>query len=450
MPQDGWRSYFILWEQIDWNTVSGAVVKEVIYDFMTTTLRSASDPITPTRIHRNPSPVKQIPNMVNAGGDIVLHHHPEHMLVFWKNLLMDAPSSVAATIMEVYGNGAGVGKAYGASQSLDTQPGSTAPTTSDPGQLVVVIAGSAGSGTITISGTDQNGTAISEILTFAGDATHTTTYYFQTVDASGVVVGGTLAGGTMLITCDKNIYTHTFNLGDNVYVDEAVDKHGLAIELVKGAIPNLYEGCLLNTGVLTLADTMQLTLGILARYGNLREAFDGTGTATPIAGYKSMVDTDYPYGDEIYPGWGASIQLDTVQTDIESMSFNFSNNLGYPTRYRSSRLPVKPVRQGDREISLSCTVDYEAVADGGVNFDAKFYGDIPIALILSMVSKPFAGPELTYQLTMPRCQLTAFPDTEVGGPADMLQTLNLRPIRTVGASSSNEMSSLVITSTESA
>jgi len=115
-----------------------------------------------------------------------------------------------------------------------------------------------------------------------------------------------------------------------------------------------------------------------------------------------------------------------------------------------SRLPVKPVRQGDREISLSCTIDYEAVADGGVNFDDKFYGDIPIALILSMVSKPYSGPEFTVQITMPRCQLTAFPDAEVGGPADMLQTLNFRPIRTVGASSSDEVSSLVIVSTESA
>ena len=285
-------------------------------------------------------------------------------------------------------------------------------------------------------------------MTFTAETTKTTSKYFQTVDANGVVL--TMSSDNLLIECDKNTYTHTFNLGDNVYVDEAADKHGLAIELVKGTIPNLYEGCLLNTGVLTLADTMQLTLGILARYGNLREAFNGTGTPTDISGYSNMMDTNYPYGDEIYPGWGASIQLDSVQTDIESMTFNFSNNLGYPTRYRASRLPVKPVRQGDREISLSCTVDYEAVADGGVNFDDKFYGDIPIAVILSMVSKPYAGPEYTMQLTMPRCQLTAFPDAEVGGPADMLQTLNFRPIRTVGASSSDEVSSLVITSTEAA
>jgi len=441
MPQDGWRSYLILWEQIDWSTTSGAVVKQIIYDFMTTTLRSASDPITPTRIHRNPSPVKQIPNMVNAGGDIVLHHHPEHMLLFWKHLLMDAPSSVDFTKQTVRTNGI-----YTSPLSLTTQPGSTTPP-SDPGKLIVTFS-VAKTGTVTISGTDQNGTAISEVLTFTAETTKTTTKYFQTVNANGVVL--TMSGDNLLIECDKNTYTHTFNLGDNVYVDEAADKHGLAIELVKSTIPNLYEGCLLNTGVLTLADTMQLTLGILARYGNLREAFNGTGTPTDISGYSNMADTDYPYGDEIYPGWGASIQLDIVQTDIESMTFSFSNNLGYPTRYRASRLPVKPIRQGDREISLSCTVDYETVADGGVNFDDKFYGDVPIAVILSMVSKPYAGAEYTFSLTMPRCQLTAFPDAEVGGPADMLQTLSLRPIRTVGASSSDEISSLVITSTEAA
>lgn len=447
MPQDGWRSYFILWDQIDWTTVSGAVAKEVIYEFISTSLAGASDPITPTRIHANPSPVKNIPGMFNAAGDIVMHHHPEHMLSFWKHLLMDEPSSTDFTAQEVYGNGAGAGKAYTGTDSLDTQPAATT-TPSDPGLLAVTLAGETGHpGTVTITGTDQNGTAISETLSFAGDGTQTTTMYFQTVDASGVVTANLNNDGTMLIMCDKNTYTHVFALGDNVYVDETADKYGMATEIVKGTIPNLYVGCLLNSLSLDLADTMQATWSILARQCNFREAFDETGTPTDVSGYSEMVDTNYPYGDEVYSGWGMAIQLDSVQTDIESATFSFSNNLDYPTRYSGSRYPTMPVRQGDREISLTGTVDYEAVADGGVDFDAKYYGNVPIATILSAVSLPYAGPEYSLTLTMDRCQLTAHPDPEVGGQADILQNLALRPIRSVGASSSDECT-LTIVSTE--
>lgn len=446
MPQDGWRSRFLLWEQLDWDTVSGAVAKQVIYEFISTTLKDAGDPITPERIHGNPSPIRNITGMRSCAGDIAMHMHPEHMLIFLKHLLMDAPTSTDFVAKEVYGNGAGAGKAYGASQSLDTQPSATSPP-SDPGKMIVTIAGSTGSGTVTLTGTDHNGTAISEVLTFSGNGTQTSTFYFQSIDAGGVDVGGTLTGGTMLIMCDKNTYTHVFNLGDYTYVDETVDKHGLAIELVKGTIPNLYLGCMLNTGVISLGDTMQATWSLLGKQGNTRLAFDGTGTPTSISGYTKMVDTNYPHGDEIYPGWGLALQLDSIQTDIESLSFSFSNNLAYPTRYKATNTPVKPVRQGDREIAVTSAIDFEAVADGGLDLSAKFRGNVPLAVIWSAVAKPYAGPEYSISMSHPRCQLTANPDPEIGGPADILQSLSLRPIRTVGASSSNECT-LTIVSTE--
>lgn len=438
MPQDGWKSRFLLWEQIDWDTVSGAVVKQVIYEFISTTLRDAGDPITPERIHGNPSPVRNITGMRNCAGDIVMHMHPEHMLIFWKHLLFDAPTSVDFTKQVVRTNGI-----YTSPLSLTTQPSGTTPP-SDPGRLIVTFS-VAKTGTVTITGTDQNGTAISETLTFANETTKTTTMYFQAVDANGVTL--TMSGDNLLIECDKNTYTHTFNLGDNTYVDETVDKYGLAIELVKGTIPNLYLGCMLNTGVISLGDTMQATWSILGKQGNTCLAFNGSGTPTDISGYSKMVDTNYPYGDEIYPGWGLALQLDSIQTDIESLSFSFSNNLAYSTRYKATNTPVKPIRQGDREIAVTSAIDYEAVADGGLDLSAKYRGNVPLAVIWSAVSKPYAGPEYSINMSHPRCQLTANPDPEIGGPADILQPISLRPIRTVGASSSNECT-LTIVSTE--
>ncbi len=441
MGQDGWRGYFIIGEQTDWNTVT-ASPKEIIYEFISETLRGASDPITPTRIHGNPSPVKNIPGMLNAGGDIAMHLHTEHMLMFWTQLLMDDPSVVANADEIVRAD-----NTFTATESLDTQPSATTPPC-DPEQLTVTFSLDQ-TGTVVIAGTDQNGTAISETLTFAANKVQTTAKYFQTVDANGITISSGIVstGGNLLIECDKNTYTHTFTLGDNVYVEGVPAKHGLTIEMVKGTIPNTYIGCILNTGVFDLADTVTFTPSILAKQCNYREAIDGTGTPTDISGYAQMVDTDWPYGDDVYPGWGMAVQLDSVQTDIESASFSFGNNLDYPTRYKASRPMSKPVRQGDREIGMTCAVDYEAVADGGVDFDDKYYGDVPIAVILSAIRKPYAGPEYSIQLTMQRCQLIAHPDPEVSAAADITQELSFRPIRSVGASISNEVS-LQIVSTE--
>ena len=428
MPQQGFTSYLIVGEQSDWDVIDTSPI-QTVHEFISASLVSVSDPITPTRIHRNPSPVKNLLGMKNAAGDIALHLHVNDMLVWLKHLLMDsAVASVDFTAQEVYGDGGGAGKAYTSPVSLDTQPTATSPT-SDPGKLILTF-DSGKTGSVVISGTDQNDTAISETLTFSADTTKTTTYYFKTVDASGIVLTG-ISGGTLLITSDKNTYTHTIEIGDTV-------EAGLTMEIVKGAIPNTYVGCLISTGVLELAETITFTASILAKMANLRENVSGGATVTDVSGYSSM-------DEEIFPGWGTALTLDSVQMDVESASFSFGNNLDYPTRYGGTRPQRKPVRQGDRVISLTTAIDYDTTND---NFDLIYDSDQVLAATLSRVHMPFAGPESSITITMPRVQITAPPDPELATPADLLQTLNLRPIRSSGASSSDEVS-IEVVSTES-
>jgi len=423
MPQQGYPSYLIVGEQSDWDVIDASPI-ETVYEFINESLVSVSEPITPTRIHRNPSPVKNLLGMKNAAGDIALHLHVNDMLVWIKHTLMDsAVASVDFTAQTVRTDGT-----FTATESLTTQPTATSPT-SDPGKLIFTFA-AAQTGTITIAGTDQNDTAISETLTLSSDTTKTTTYYFKSVDASGVTSSLAPGTGNMLIEADKNIYTHTIEIGDTV-------EAGLTMEIVKGAIPNTYVGCLINTGVLELAETITFTASILAKMANLRENVVGGSTVTDVSGYSSM-------DEEIFPGWGMALTLDSVQMDIENGSLSFGNNLDYPTRYSASRPRRKPVRQGDREISLTTAVDFDTTND---NFDLIYDSDQVMTATLTGIHKPYAGPESGITITMPRTQLTAPPDPGIETAADLLQALIIRPIRSVGASSSDEVS-IEVVSTE--
>ena len=424
--QDGWPSYFILGPETSWG-VATAAIRTTVYEFIDSTLAGASDPINTARFRGNPSPTRQMLGKERAGGDLRLHLHAEDMLIFLQHLMMDsAIASVDAVAQEVYGDGAGAGKAYATPVTLDTQPTATSPA-SDPGKLIVTFAG-VQTGTVAITGTDQNDTAITETLTFAGDTTKTTTYYFKSVDAAGVVLTG-ITTGTLLITCDMNTWTHTIALGDAV-------EAGVTIEEVKGAIPTTYLGCLFNSGTLDMGETVTLALNIIANRANFRENIAGGASPTGIGAYSNM-------SEEIYPGWGMALQLDAVQTGVENCSLTINNNLSYRSRNKAVRQDGKPGRS-DREIILTAGVDYDTT---NANFDLTYESDQVIAAILSGIHTPFAGPEYSITITMPRCQLQQHPDPPINDKADILQTLSLRPIRSVADTSSDEIL-IAVVSTE--
>ena len=98
----------------------------------------------------------------------------------------------------------------------------------------------------------------------------------------------------------------------------------------------------------------------------------------------------------------------------------------------------------DREIILTAGVDYDTT---NANFDLTYESDQGIAAILSGIHTPFAGPEYSITITMPRCQLQQHPDPPINDKADILQTLSLRPIRSVADTSSDEIL-IAVVSTE--
>jgi len=435
MPGFGYSSYFIIGVQgTDWDTpVLTAAMEQIIYEFISQTLRSGSTPVVPERFHGNPSPLRQMNNWITAGGDIVMQLHVDNMFELWAQIMHATASETSSTdfvAQEVFGDGAGAGKAFSSPITLDTQPGATDPV-SAPGKLIFTL-DQADSGTMTIVGTDQNGAIITEALVFDASATETTTKYFETVDAAGITYpSGFSVATTLLIKSDRNTFTHIIALGDGVL-------NGLTIEMVKAGIPSVYIGALVSAATLDLGDTLTLTMSLLAKRGWNRYKVPASGTTPTVSATPTDVSAYTRITEEIFPGWGLALYLEGSATaiGIETATLNLNHNLGYPRRYRNIRTEAKPTRQSLRGTGLTVAVDYDTT---NPDYDLKMYHNQVVQAKLLAYRLPYAGAEFSIQIDMPRCQIKAFPDPEVTDFAELTQELSLEPIRSAAASTSDEM-----------
>ncbi len=437
MPVKGYKSYFIMGEQaVDWDTAA-ATLRQYIYEFLSFGLRGTGDNIIPTRFQRNPSPPRPVRNFVGAEGPIAMHLHAEDMLIIFKHILMDtAVASVDFTEQEVFGNGAGSQKALpGSPFSLDTQPTATDPV-SAPGQMHVTLAAS-DSGTMTFTGTNWGGQTITEQLTFSTESEKTTTKFFKTIATNGVAYSGLTQD--CLIEADRGIYTHTIQEGDDV-------DDGLTIEAVKGALPSVYIGALLNSGTIDIADVVTFTVNAIAKQEWDRYKFVASNdpslsdTPTDVSGYSRISDL-------VFPAWTVSVDFDAsgTPTPVASASFLFNNQLGYPTRFRGIRTQPKPVRTDNREITMTVAVDYESAAE---MWSDKFLCLDDIEVDFYMETAECSGALRSVNINMPRCNIGASPSAGVDSYSEVLQELVLRPIRTSGATTSDEVE-IVVESVES-
>jgi len=405
-------------------------LKQVIYEFTGSTLKNRTDPVYPERFKQNPSPAAHVPNFIQASGDISMHFHCENMLPLFRHAFMDdSIASVDFTPVEIYSDSPGAGP-------IDPTDPSAA--SASPGRLDFDFE-NAYTGNVTITGTEQNDHAASEVLAFSAEQQKSSVKYYKTVTSVAFSVS---VVGTLAIDSDKNTYTHTITLKDNIL-------NGLTMEMVKGESPNRYLGCLVNSFTLELADIIGLTFGVQGKRGNNRMSVEsGDETPTVISGYSRM-------NENVYPGWGFVLSLDETEDGgyttlpVASGSLAFANTMDYPVRYRNERTYPKPIRQAYRVITLDVGADYDTVANGGVDFDDIIEAQRTMDAYFMGYRKPYAGPEYSFRFNLPRVEIMQFPDPELASLAEVVQTLGLRTIRSSGATASDEIE-LVIVSTESA
>ena len=169
----GSESYFLLAAQTEYDTAAGtADIEEVIYEFVSSTLRRETTPTTPPRMRGNFSPIKNVQGMVSAGGDIVTHLHATQMGLIFKHILH---ASAASTTANDSGSVRTAASFTTATEFSITDPDSvlTAPVTA--GRLLFDFAATSGTGTIVITGNDHNDLPLKETIEFDLTGTSTTT-----------------------------------------------------------------------------------------------------------------------------------------------------------------------------------------------------------------------------------------------------------------------------------
>ena len=427
----GFKSYVILAPQTAWDTPAiDSEIYPFIYEFVSCGLKNNSDWILAERFKGQPSPTPGIENFYDASGDLVMHLHADDMLWWWLLAMFnDTPDTDASAPQEVR-----AAATWDGTDSLTTQPSATT-IPCDPGILELTVS-EAISGTFTIAGTDQNGVAISEIVTFSAQAVKATTKYFQTVNTNGITTAVTCGGKTLAITCNRGTYTHIIALGDDVPV-------GYTMELVKGGIPSVYVGCIPNTITIDLADVLTFNVGLMAKMGyNARKLSADTDARTPVVSNTGTDVAAVPRVSElVFPSWGIVLQIDKgsgyATIPVSSLSLSLDNALKFPDRFRNLRTRPQPVRGGNRNYSLRVGIDYSTTEN---DWDPKFMGNAEVGAKVICYRTPYADAEYKIEFNLPRCQITSFPDPAVSDYSEIIQDINLRPIRSLAAVASDELS----------
>lgn len=334
----------------------------------------------------------------------------------------------APTWDEVFGDGMGGDKVWTNPDNLDTQPGALTPSQA-PALLKFTFSASV-TQSVVITGTDQNDIPITETLAFVTEAgPKTTTYYFKTV--TNIAFTSTPPGAEkLLIEASNNLYTYLIEIKDTIL-------EGMTIEAVKGGLPSTYVGCLINTGTWTLGDLITLACSIIDKRGYNSKVVKASGHDVEASEIPTSTSGFDRVSQKVYPGWGTELEIETLLFTVASLVWTFNNNLEYPAaKYRNSRTYPKPVRGGRRDETVVFGIDYNADQN---DWDTKFEaGQMIEDVYIRSYCKPYAGPEYSVIFSLPLCKLNKFPDPTVSDFANLLQEISITPLRSLGATSSDE------------
>jgi len=438
MPNAGFKSNILMGQQVAWDTaLKSTEILGHIWEVKSLGIRNRGPKATSTRYKNNPSASGLIEMMFHAEGDLGFDAHAENMGIWLLQAMMGSatPTKWNATPVSVLT--AATWAASGAKDSLDTQPSATTPAC-NPCKLIIafdtnVPAPQVYTGTVVITGTDQNDLPLTETVTFTAEATKTTAFYFKTVDATGITINMTPvnATDTITITGEKNTYSHVIILGDDIL-------EGMTMEILKGTIPSVAVGMLINNFRFDIGDIIGLTFSMMGKRLWNRYKL-GTADANPVTSTTGTSTSGFNRpSTDVFPAWGIRLLIDGGATavGVASGSLSINNNLRFPVRYRGARTEPKPIRGDNREILFTPSIDYDTVNS---DFDAKSMANGSVALQMVCACSPYGGAEYLMTFTLPRAQLQDFPDPEVSDYGEVLQELPFRVIRSAGASTSDEL-----------
>ena len=410
----GSNSYLIAGQQTLYGTkVAAGDMIEEIFEIESTSLGLRQDSINPERSKGNSGPTKLQGGQSRVEGNVVVQIDTSHLGFWLKNLTGDTTvASSAITGGDILPSGTTYTAGTPILASTITparQPEMLVGAPVYGGILTITFTGATfdTTNTIVIEGKDVANRPLRETLSFGstGANVQNFTKAFRIIDS--ITITGPTTAGTIEVTCDPGMYKHVLGINQGLLP-------GMTIELVRGEVPSTYDSVLVNSGTIALGDVITMTLELLGRNAELRKAVGGGTDPTDPTGWAR------PPGD-VAVNWGTELQLDDEVFAISAASFSLAHNLGIPpTQYYRSIIPPAPVRDSNRAVSLTTTIDYSAAND----FDFKAYGE-DVKAELSFASLPYGQKPALLDIELPQARLTQFPDPPVSGQGVITQDLAL-------------------------
>ena len=412
--------------------------------------------LTPTRqfyeverLKGNASPDPSIPGMLMGQGELNFYLDP-NLSDFWLKHLLQTQTE---TTLRFGGNGTNAGNDSEASPnddggeyrlhsndisfssstvSIDTQPkdrllGFVQPdnradprdfTNLNAAKLKIKPKSAGGKTSYRLTGRDQNGASLSEVIEFPSSGVVPVISRFAYRDE--VAFTG-ISGNKSIdwVNADlSELYEHTLTFSSDV-------SEGLSLEIQEGNTdtPIVYNGMLVQRGVFMLEEVARMQLMVIANEVIPREAMHGGDEATDVENFKRLDFDGIPA-----PGMSWEVKGDNVPADmrgayrIAQIAMAIDNRLEPPaTSFADDFFYPKPVRKRNRELQMQVAIDHSAEAD----FD-QFVGGLTFESVFTAVSRQYGELYKGIQLTTEQTQLINNPTRVVNNLGEVLQQIVFR------------------------
>lgn len=459
MAEVGWQSWIGYEEENSGNAPANSgsniwgtgatALRPIPYLINSLDLRRMYDAIMPdARMQGHRSPITALQGIETVEGSITAYLYPTILRRLLKNWFGLAESNDSAAVALQTLKPILAGAVIAATQSLTNALSGTITRTSDAtsvdgtinSQLKFTLS-SAAVGTIKIVGKDRQNNAVSETIITAG-GTNTVYYsklFYKSVDASGLTTT-VIADGARTWTVDastmRRLYVYKPGTSNNWL-------SSLTIEAVKGNIPVVYRGCLINSGTIRFQDIPEVTFNIIGKdakadgSGVIIQNVAGGTTPTTFPGLPTTADGGRVAGAiynkdsarETFVGWSNTVKIGGTAYNLVSAEFTLNNQGVYPDNLFGSRLKRLPIFNGEREVTLTLSLPSEEVNLETTAFTAGVH-----EVVLQVATLGAGKPYETLILTLPRAQYISTGDYAVTTKGQIIRTVNYRCLAKAGSS----------------
>lgn len=281
--------------------------------------------------------------------------------------------------------------------------------------------------TVRIFGTDNDGTAIDEVLTFSnpsGTNARNTRLWFKTITSVQTAGWDVDSAKTFSLKGQDKSETAIF-----VPYDDDIVAFWTA-EVTKGITPNTYNGLCMQSATIEITGDALVSFDctFLGREGKLYTNLANQIAAPPFYPKKTDISALSSASQDVYGGWQTRITAEGTEIAIgyTEGTYTLNQEMVYTNALGDRIQTTKPVRGAKRLVQLEASVLY-ALEN---NFSTYFESNQPIPNVKITWSQSGLGA-YPYELVceMPLCQLTADPDPAVADPGVILQNVVMKAVK---------------------